>query len=59
VENSTSQIARSQDGGVMMSWDVGAAYLVANDWQIGFRAGVAANKNTPNNFVLFELAGRF
>jgi len=33
--------------------------LVANDWQIGFRAGVAANKNTPNNFVLFELAGRF
>lgn len=59
VENSAPQIARSADGGVIMSWDVGAAYLVTNNWQIGFRAGVAANKNTPNSFALFELAGRF
>jgi hypothetical protein len=59
IENSSSQIARAADGGVVMSWDVGAAYLVTNDWQIGFRAGVAANKNTPDKFVLFEVAGRF
>jgi hypothetical protein len=59
VENSAPQIARAADGGVVMSWDVGAAYLVTNDWQIGFRAGVAANKNTPDKFVLFEVAGRF
>jgi hypothetical protein len=59
VENTTSQIAHAKDGGVLMSWDVGAAYLVTNDWQIGFRAGVAANKNTPNEYLLLELAGRF
>jgi len=59
IENSTPQIARAADGGVLMSWDAGAAYLVTPDWQIGFRAGVAANRNTPDNFVLFELAGRF
>jgi hypothetical protein len=59
VENSAPQIAHAADGGVVMSWDVGAAYLVTNDWQIGFRAGAAANKNTPDSIVLFELAGRF
>lgn len=59
VENASSQIAHAADGGIVMAWDAGAAYLVTNDWQIGLRAGVAANKNTPNNFVLLELAGRF
>jgi hypothetical protein len=59
VENSARLIARAADGGVVMTWDTGAAYLITNDWQIGMRAGVAANKNTPGNQVLFELAGRF
>jgi hypothetical protein len=59
VENSAPQVARAMDGGVVMAWDVGAAYLLSNDWQIGMRAGVAANRNTPTNQVLFELAGRF
>ena len=59
VENSARQIARSADGGVVMSWNIGAAYLVTHDWQIGFRAGVAANRNTPNSQLLIELAGRF
>lgn len=59
IENSARQIARAADGGVLMSWDIGAAYLVTHDWQVGFRAGVAANKNTPNTHVLFEVAGRF
>ena len=59
VENSAQQIARAADGGVVMSWDAGAAYLLSKDWQIGMRARVAANKNTPGNQVLFELAGRF
>jgi len=59
VENSAPQIARARDGGVVMAWDVGAAYLLSNDWQIGMRASVAANQNTPGNQVLFELAGRF
>ncbi len=59
VENAVPRIAHAADGGVEMSWDVGAAYLVTNDWQIGMRAGVAANRNTPTNQVLLELAGRF
>ena len=59
VESSSPQIAKSQDGGVLRSWDVGAAYLITNDRHIGFRAGFAANRNTPNRQLLFELAGRF
>jgi len=59
VENSSSQIARSSDGGVVMTWDAGAAYQVTDDWQIGFRAGFAANRNSPNSQMLVELAGRF
>jgi outer membrane putative beta-barrel porin/alpha-amylase len=59
VEFSGSQIARAADGGVLASWDIGAAYLVNNDIQLGARAGVAANRNTPNSYVLFEWAQRF
>ncbi len=59
IENSAPQIARAADGGVLMSWDAGAAYLVTRDWQIGFRAGAAANRNTPDSQLLIELAGRF
>ena len=59
VESSSPQIARSRDGGVLMLWDVGAAYLITNDWQIGLRAGFSANRNTSNSQLLFELAGRF
>jgi hypothetical protein len=59
IENSAQQIARATDGGVVMSWDVGAAYLIANNWQIGMRASFAANRNTPTNQLLLELAGRF
>jgi outer membrane putative beta-barrel porin/alpha-amylase len=59
VEMSASQIAHARDGGVLADWDVGAAYLINNDVQLGVRTGVAANRNTPNNYVLFELAQRF
>jgi Putative MetA-pathway of phenol degradation len=59
VEFSGSQIAPARYGGVLASWDLGAAYLVNNDLQLGARWGVAANSNTPNTYVLFELAQRF
>lgn len=59
IEFSAPQIAPASDGGVLASWDIGAAYLVTNDLQLGFRAGVAANQNSPNNYVLFEIAQRF
>ena len=59
VESSSTQIAHRRDGGVLSYWDVGAAYLLNNDWQLGFRVGIPANRNTPDGYLLFELAGRF
>ena len=59
VEFSASQIAPARHGGVLASWDLGAAYLVNNDLQLGIRSGVAANRNTPDTYVLIELAQRF
>jgi Putative MetA-pathway of phenol degradation len=59
VELAASQIAHGSDGGVLASWDIGAAYLVNDNLQLGVRSGVAANRNTPSNYVLFELAQRF
>lgn len=59
TELAAPQIARASNGGVQMSWDIGAAYLLANDWQIGIRAAVRANRNTPDNAVLLALSGRF
>jgi len=59
VEFSAVQIAHASDGGVLASWDAGIAYLVNNDFQLGLRAGVAVNRNSPNSHVLFEVAQRF
>jgi hypothetical protein len=59
VEVSSPQIARARYGGVLLSLDVGGAYLITNDWQIGTRAGFGVNRNTPTSTILFELAGRF
>jgi len=59
VEFSAPRIAPAIDGGVLASWDIGAAYLVNNELQLGFRAGVAANRNSPGSYVLFEIAQRF
>jgi hypothetical protein len=59
VELSSPQIAGTRDGGVLLSFDVGGAYLITNDWQVGARAGFAANRNTPTSTILVELAGRF
>ena len=59
IEMSAPQISRERDGGVLANWDLGAAYLITNDTQIGVRTGVAANRNTPSNYMLFELAQRF
>ena len=58
-EVSATQLARGRDGGVLADWNIGAAYLLRRETQIGFRAGIAANRNTPDGFVLFELAQRY
>jgi hypothetical protein len=59
VELAAPQVASSSDGGVVASWDVGAACLLSADLQLGFRAGVAATPNAPGSFVVLELAQRF
>jgi hypothetical protein len=59
IEASVPQVAHARNGGVIASWDVGAALLLGNDAQIGVRMGVAANRNTPSDYVLFEVAQRF
>ena len=59
VEASAPQIAHMRNGGVLANWNLGAAYLVNLDTQLGVRTGIAANRNTPSRYVLFELAQRF
>lgn len=59
VEVSAPQLASARNGGVVASWDLGTAYLCTNDTQLGVRAAVAANHNTPAGTVVFELVQRF
>ena len=59
VEASAEQIAHRRDGGVIASWDVGAARLLGRDAQLGVRAGIAATSAAPQSYVLLELAQRF
>lgn len=59
IEMSAPQLASAQDGGSVAYWDVGAAYLLTRDSQLGGRAGVAANQSTPGRYFLMELAQRF
>jgi len=59
VEMAALQVAHARDEGTHAYWDVGAAYLINDDTQLGFRAGVGANRATPSSYVLVELAQRF
>jgi len=59
IESSAERIARQENGGVVLYKDVGAAYLLTDNWQLGGRAGWAANRNTPSRYVMLSLAARF
>lgn len=59
AEWSVPQVARAANGGVLASWDIGAAFLLGNDIQLGVRAGIAASPNSPDSYALFEFAQRF
>jgi hypothetical protein len=59
VEIASPRAAREENGGVLLYKNAGAAYLLGDDWQIGARAGWAANRNTPTRYLLVSLAGRF
>lgn len=59
VETATAQLAKSENGGIVSTINVGWAYLLSDDWQIGGRVQFAANRNSPSNTLVFEIAGRF
>ena len=59
VEVAAPQIATHRYGGTSLSWSLGAAYLINNDWQLGVRAAAAATRAAPSGQLLFELAGRY
>ena len=52
-------ISKSNQNGIIASGDVGAAYLLTNDTQLGFRAGMGLNTNSPKQYILMEIAQRF
>lgn len=59
VEISLPTISKPNQNGIVASGDIGAAYLLTNDTQLGFRAGLGLNPNSPRNYGLFEIAQRF
>jgi hypothetical protein len=59
VEVAAPQITTNRYGGTSLSWSLGAAYLINNDWQLGVRAAAAATRAAPSGQLLFELAGRY
>jgi hypothetical protein len=59
VELALPQIAASRYGGTIGGVDLGGAYLLSDDIQLGARAGWAINQNSPRNYILFEIAQRF
>jgi hypothetical protein len=48
VEYSAPQIARTRNGGSVTTFDVGGAYLVADNMQVDAAVSRALNKNTPD-----------
>lgn len=59
TELSVPSISRSNQNGVVISADIGGAYLFNKETQLGFRAGVGLNPNSPKNYGLLEVAQRF
>jgi hypothetical protein len=59
IESATPQIAHARDGGVISSANIGTAFLLSNDLQIGARISKGLNQNTLKNSLLLEMAARF
>ena len=59
VELSMPTISKPNQNGILASGDIGAAYLLTNDTQLGFRAGLGLNSNSPKKYGLLEIAQRF
>ena len=59
VELAGERFTSSRHGGSIAQWDVGAAWLLGTETQLGFRAGVGANDRSPARSLLLEIAQRF
>lgn len=59
AELSLPTISKPDQNGVVASGDIGGAYLLNNGTQLGFRAGLGLNPNSPRNYGLLEIAQRF
>ncbi len=59
VEIAAPQIARAQDGGSVVTLDVGAAYLLSNRWQIDTALYRGLNKNTADLAWGIGLSAKF
>ncbi len=59
IELSMPTISAADRNGTIASGDIGGAYLITSDTQLGFRSGVGLNRNSPRRYLLLELAQRF
>lgn len=59
IELTAPSISKPSQNGVITGGDVGAAYLLSNDTQLGFRAGLGLNNNSPKQYLLMEIAQRY
>jgi len=53
------QIAHAEDGGCIVTYDMGVAYLVTDDLQLDTAVARAANSNTPDWGFVLGLSARF
>jgi hypothetical protein len=59
IELSMPTISKQNQNGILASGDIGAAYLLTNDTQLGLRTGMGLNPNSPKIYSLVEIAQRF
>jgi len=59
LEVAGQQIAHTEDGGCIVTYDAGVAYLVTDDLQLDTAVARAANSNTPDWGFVLGLSARF
>lgn len=59
VEVAASQIAHARDGGSVVTYDIGAAYLLTSNVQIDTVFQKSANRNTPDRALGLGVSVRF
>jgi hypothetical protein len=59
AEVAAAQIAHAQDGGSVVTFDVGASYLLSNSWQVDTAFYKGLNKNTADLAWTIGLSAKF